>query len=67
MPETDGKRVSAGEAFIYTEGTGNNSMLFKDTLGVLFLGILALILIIALERAHARNRQLMNQLVQNRS
>ena len=67
MPETDGKRVSAGEAFIYTEGNGNNAMLFKDTLGVLFLGMFVLILIIALERAHARNRQLMNQLVQNRS
>ena len=64
MPEPDGKRVSAGEAFIYTEGNGNNSMLFKDTLGVLFLGIFALILIIALECAHARNRELMNRLAQ---
>jgi len=65
MPESDGKQVSAGHAFIYTEGQGNNSMLFNDTLGVLFLGVLTIVLLIALERAHARNRELMNRLASN--
>ncbi len=36
----------------------------RDTLGVIFLGLLALLLFIALQRSLARNRKLMAQLVE---
>lgn len=39
-----------------------NPVNVADTIGVIFLGILALSLLLALLRAEARNRKLLNQL-----
>jgi hypothetical protein len=64
MAETPGKAGNFWETNVSTAGDGGFVFMPKETLGVIFLGILALILLIALQRAHKRNRELMAQLLQ---
>ncbi len=45
---------------VYKDGV----TIVKDLFGVVFLGILAILLLIALQRAQARNRELLAQLSQ---
>ena len=66
MDETQGKLANIGATYIRTAGDGSFVFAPKESLGVIFLGILALILLIALQHAHSRNRELMSQLAQNR-
>ncbi len=51
-------------AFIKVRGTGNT--LFLEFLGALFLGILSIMLLIALQRAEARYRKLLERLLEQR-
>ena len=66
MSEAPGKAGNFWETAISTAGDGSPVIAPKETLGIIFLGILALLLFIALQRAHARNRELMMQLAQSR-
>jgi hypothetical protein len=43
-------------------GAGNTTL--NDTVGTLILGLLSLLLLIALQRSHARNRSLLSQVQQ---
>ena len=52
-----------GNIDFHPNGDGNWVFAPRDLLGVFFLGTLALLLLIALQRAHARNRELMAQLI----
>ena len=54
----------AGDAVISAGGDVNGVTVVKETLGVIFLGFLTLFLLIALQRAHARNRELLARLGQ---
>jgi hypothetical protein len=56
------KSAHFGRRGTNTIGTGNQTL--NDTVGALILGLLSLLLFIALQRAHARNRALMNQIQQ---
>jgi hypothetical protein len=61
-------RPNRGDAVISAGGDVNGVNVVKEALGVIFLGFLSLFLLIALQRAHARNRELLIQLgQQNRS
>jgi hypothetical protein len=57
-----GWRPGRGDAVITTNGDVNGVTVVKETLGVIFLGLLAIFLLIALQRAHARNRELLTRL-----
>jgi len=57
-------RPGAGDAIISASGDVNGVTVVKETLGVIFLGFLALVLLIALQRAHARNLELLARLGQ---
>jgi hypothetical protein len=57
-------RPSRGDAVISAGGDVNGVTVVKETIGMFFLGILSLALLIALQRAHARNRELLVQLGQ---
>ena len=65
MTDAPGKAGNFWETAISTAGDGSPVIAPKETLGIIFLGILALLLFIALQRAHARNRELMLQLLKN--
>ena len=65
MAEAPGKAGNFWETAISTAGDGSPVIAPKETLGVVLLGILALILLIALQRAHKRNRELLAQLAQS--
>ena len=54
----------AGNIIISAGGDVNGVTVMREMLGVVFLGFLTLILLIALQRAHARNRELSAQLGQ---
>ena len=64
---TNNTDFSFGDISIRTTGDVSGVTLVKDTLGVIFLGLVALFLIVALTRLQARNQELMSQLLeQNR-
>ncbi|MCL5997576.1 MAG: hypothetical protein M1546_16200 [Chloroflexi bacterium] len=46
------------------DGTGNGNFSFNNTFSALILGLLALFLLVALQRSHAHNRKIMDQLLQ---
>ncbi len=56
------RRPSAGDAIISAMGDVNGVTVVKETIGVVFLGFLAIFLLIALQQAHARNRELLARL-----
>jgi hypothetical protein len=60
--DEQGMRVTVGDANIYAGQSVSGVTVVKETIGVIFLGILALILLAALLRAQARNRELLQQL-----
>ena len=60
--DEQGVRVTIGDANIYAGEAVNGVTVVKETIGVIFLGVLALILLVALLRAQARNRELLQQL-----
>ena len=66
MAEAPGKAGNFWETSISTAGDGSPVIAPKETLGVIFLGLLSLILLIALQRAHSRNRKLMSQMMRDR-
>ncbi len=53
-----------GDALISASGDVNGVTVVKETLGVIFMGFLAIFLLIALLRAEARNRELLARLGQ---
>ncbi len=53
-----------GDAIISAGGDMNGVTVVKEMLGIIFLGFLTIFLLIALQRAHARNRELLAQLGQ---
>ena len=57
-------RPGTGNVVISTGGDVNGVTVIREMLGVMFLGFLTLFLLIALQRAHARNRELLAQLGQ---
>ena len=57
-------RPGAGNFVISAGGDVNGVTVMREMLGVVFLGFLTLFLLIALQRAHARNRELLAQLGQ---
>jgi hypothetical protein len=57
-------RPGRGDAIISASGDVSGVTVFKELLGVIFLGFLTIFLLIALQRAHARNRELLAQLGQ---
>ena len=57
-------KVNVGEIYIRTTGDVSGVTLVKDTLGVIFLGLVALFLVVALARSQARNRELISQLLE---
>jgi hypothetical protein len=61
LPEEVAK-VNVGDIYIRTTGDVSGVTLVKDTLGVIFLGLVALFLVVALARSQARNRELMLKL-----
>jgi hypothetical protein len=59
--------VNVGDIYIRTTGDVSGVTLVKDTLGVIFLGLVALFLVIALARSQARHYELISRLLeQNR-
>ncbi len=56
------RRPSAGDAIISARGDVNGVTVVKETIGVVFLGLLAIFLLIALQQEHARNRELLARL-----
>ncbi len=54
----------AGDAIIAASGDVNGVTVVKETIGVIFLGLLAIFLLVALQQAHARNRELLARLEQ---
>lgn len=60
--DDEGIQVTIGDANICAGQSVNGVTVVKDTLGMIFLGVLALILLAALLRAQARNRELLQQL-----
>lgn len=57
-------RPGQGNALVSAGGDVNGVTVVKEMLGVIFLGFLTILLLIALQRAHARNRELLVQLGQ---
>jgi hypothetical protein len=57
---------SFGDISIRTTGDVSGVTLVKDTLGVIFLGLVALFLVVALAQSQARNRELMGQLLEQK-
>ncbi len=57
-------RPSRGDGVISAGGDVNGVTVVKEVIGVVFLGFLTIFLLIALQRAHARNRELLIQLGQ---
>jgi hypothetical protein len=63
---TNNTDFSFGDISIRTTGDVSGVTLVKDTLGVIFLGLVALFLIVALTRLQARNQELMSQLLERK-
>jgi hypothetical protein len=64
---TNDTHFNLGDVSIHTTGDVSGVTLVKDTLGVIFLGLVALFLVVALARSQARNHELIIQLLeQNR-
>jgi len=63
MADAQASDVSVGDSYIRTGGDANGITVVKDTVGAIFLGLLAVILLIALLRSNARNRDLLSQLM----
>ena len=61
---TNDTHFNLGDVSIHTSGDVSGVTLVKDTLGVIFLGLVALFLIVALTRLQARNQELMSQLLE---
>ena len=57
-------RPGAGAAIISAGGDVNGVTIVREMMGVIFLGLLTLCLLIALQRAQARNRELLERLGQ---
>jgi hypothetical protein len=57
-------RPGVGTAIVSAGGDVNGVTVVREMLGVIFLGFLTLFLLIALQRAHARNRALLERLGQ---
>jgi hypothetical protein len=64
MAKGQKRPVSVGESYVQAGGDVNGVTTVRETIGAVFLGLLSLAMLIALQRAEARNRQLMQQLVQ---
>jgi len=64
MDEKPGKPASVGSPYVRITGDGSQVIAPRELLGVIFLGALALLLFIALQRAHKRNRDLLALLAQ---
>ena len=63
---TNNTDFSFGDISIRTTGDVSGVTLVKDTLGVIFLGMVALFLVVVLARSQARNRELMGQLLEQK-
>jgi hypothetical protein len=61
---TNDTDLNLGDISIRTSGDVSGVTLVKDTLGVIFLGLVALFLIVALARSQARNHELIIQLME---
>ncbi len=55
---------ASGDVITSAGGDVNGVTVVRELLGVIFLGFLTIFLLIALQRAHARNRELLVQLGQ---
>ena len=64
MAEAQASDVNVGESYVRAGGDVNGVTTVRETIGAVFLGLLSLALLIALQRAEARNRQLMQQVMQ---
>ena len=53
-----------GDAIISASGDVNGVTVVKEMLGVIFLGFLSIFLLIAWQRSHTRNRELLTRLGQ---
>ena len=58
--------VVVGDVYIRTTGDVSGVTVVKDTLGVIFLGLVALFLVVALARSQARNQELISQLLERK-
>ena len=56
-------RPGRGDAIISAGGDVNGVTVVKEMIGVVFLGLLSIFLLVALQQAHARNRELIARLV----
>ena len=63
---TNNTDFSFGDIYIRTTGDVSGVTVVKDTLGVSFLGLVALFLVVALARSQARNRELIIKLLERR-
>jgi len=63
---TNNTDFSFGDISVRTTGDVSGVTLVKDTLGVIFLGMVALFLVVVLARSQARNRELMGQLLEQK-
>jgi hypothetical protein len=61
---TDATDLNLGDISIRTGGDVSGVTLVKDTLGVIFLGLVALFLVVALARSQARNHELISKLME---
>ncbi len=60
----DAAEINGGDVYIRTTGDVSGVTLVKDTLGVIFLGLVALFLVVALARSQARNHELIIKLLE---
>ena len=63
LPER-GAWSGIGDITVTAGGDINGVTVVKELFGVIFLGFLTIFLLIALQRAHARNRELLIQLAE---
>jgi hypothetical protein len=61
---TDATGLNLGDLSLRTGGDINGVTMVKDTLGVIFLGLVALFLVVALARSQARHHELMIKLLE---
>ncbi len=55
-------RPGMGDAIISAGGDVNGVTVVKETIGMIFLGLLAIFLLVALQQEHARYRELLARL-----
>jgi hypothetical protein len=65
MAKGQKRPVSVGESYVQAGGDVNGVTTVRETIGAIFLGLLSLALLIALQRAEARNRELLIRLMQS--